>query len=253
MGIRRAFGVPGDFNLEFLDNFESTASQEMELSAENLRKLEGKPEKMEFVNCCNELNASYAADGYARISPAKIGCMITTFGVGELSAINGIAGAYSERLPIVHIVGCPSTKLSKAKALLHHTLGDGSEHTQDDFDRLLIPTISQISTPIAKLPKDSLQPKRYWRTSLPLLQKSIEFSVPPSPPANPSTLLFQPTSSSSPSTPHHSRNRYCRLRKPRSKEFSITTRIPMLSKKLKRPPIRAIKARRCYCSFEMRF
>ena len=31
--------------------------------------------------------------------------MVTTYGVGELSALNGIAGAYAETLPIIHIVG----------------------------------------------------------------------------------------------------------------------------------------------------
>ena len=40
----------------------------------------------------NELNASYAADGYARIKQDSIGVIVTTFGVGELSAVNGIAG-----------------------------------------------------------------------------------------------------------------------------------------------------------------
>ena len=36
----------------------------------------------------------HAADGYARIK--GIAALITTFGVGELSAINGIAGSYAE-------------------------------------------------------------------------------------------------------------------------------------------------------------
>ena len=40
----------------------------------------------------NELNASYAADGYARVKEGSIGVLLTTFGVGELSAVNGIAG-----------------------------------------------------------------------------------------------------------------------------------------------------------------
>lgn len=35
----------------------------------------------------NELNAAYAADGYARIN--GIAAICTTFGVGELSALNG--------------------------------------------------------------------------------------------------------------------------------------------------------------------
>ena len=40
----------------------------------------------------NELNAAYAADGYARVKERSLGVIITTFGVGELSAMNGIAG-----------------------------------------------------------------------------------------------------------------------------------------------------------------
>lgn len=67
--------------------------------------------------------AGYAADGYARVK--GIAALVTTFGVGELSAVNAIAGAYSEYVPIVHIVGYPSTSSQKNGALLHHTLGNG--------------------------------------------------------------------------------------------------------------------------------
>nr|GAT52511.1 pyruvate decarboxylase [Mycena chlorophos] len=48
-----------------------------------------------------------------------------SFGVGELSAMNGIAGAFSEMVPVLHIVGVPSTAQQQAKMLLHHTLGNG--------------------------------------------------------------------------------------------------------------------------------
>jgi pyruvate decarboxylase len=78
---------------------------------------------LKWVGSVNELNAAYAADGYARVK--GIGAMVTTFGVGELSAINGIAGAYSEQIPVVHIVGCPSTLSQRNGMLLHHTLGNG--------------------------------------------------------------------------------------------------------------------------------
>lgn len=80
--------------------------------------------ELTWGNNANELNASYAADGYARIRGA--GAVVTTFGVGELSAVNGIAGSYSEMLPVIHIVGTPSTKSQAAGAMLHHTLGDGN-------------------------------------------------------------------------------------------------------------------------------
>lgn len=54
-----------------------------------------------------------------------IGALITTFGVGELSAINAVAGAYSEFVPLIHVVGQPNTRSQRDGKLLHHTLGNG--------------------------------------------------------------------------------------------------------------------------------
>ena len=51
------------------------------------------------------LNAGHAADGYARMR--GIGALCSTFGVGELSAINAVAGSYAEHLPVVHPAGAP--------------------------------------------------------------------------------------------------------------------------------------------------
>ncbi|KAI9276262.1 pyruvate decarboxylase PdcB [Sporodiniella umbellata] len=99
------FGVPGDFNMPLLDFIEDDS-------------------ELTWGNNANELNASYAADGYARIRGA--GALVTTFGVGELSAVNGVAGSYAEMLPVIHIVGTPSTKSQAAGAMLHHSLGDGN-------------------------------------------------------------------------------------------------------------------------------
>ncbi|GAA98499.1 uncharacterized protein L969DRAFT_76081 [Mixia osmundae IAM 14324] len=106
LGCRQVLSVPGDFTLAFLDYVVDPSSG------------------LEYVGCANELNAAYAADGYARVKQG-LAALVTTFGVGELSALNGIAGSYSEHLPVLHIVGAPSTKLQGNHALLHHTLGDG--------------------------------------------------------------------------------------------------------------------------------
>ncbi|OJK01868.1 hypothetical protein ASPACDRAFT_25312 [Aspergillus aculeatus ATCC 16872] len=103
LGVKSIFGVPGDYNLRLLDYVE--------------------PSGLHWVGTCNELNAAYAADGYARL--AGLSAMITTFGVGELSAINGIAGAYAERAPVVHIVGTPPRPSQESRALVHHTFADG--------------------------------------------------------------------------------------------------------------------------------
>ncbi|PYI28979.1 thiamine pyrophosphate enzyme [Aspergillus indologenus CBS 114.80] len=81
------------------------------------------PTGLRWVGNANELNAGYAADGYARIK--GVGALITTFGVGELSAINAIAGAFAERAAVVHIVGTPSRETQDQRQLVHHTFNDG--------------------------------------------------------------------------------------------------------------------------------
>lgn len=103
LGVESVHGVPGDFNLTMLDHVE--------------------PAGLNWVGNANELNAAYAADGYSRIM--GLGAIVTTFGVGELSAINAIAGAYAELAPVVHIVGTPARQTQEARTLMHHTLNDG--------------------------------------------------------------------------------------------------------------------------------
>jgi indolepyruvate decarboxylase len=104
IGIEDIFGVPGDFAFPVNDAVVNDPG-------------------INWIGCCNELNAGYAADGYARIR--GIGAVSTTYGVGELSAINAIAGACAERLPVFHLVGMPSTPTQERRALVHHTLGNG--------------------------------------------------------------------------------------------------------------------------------
>lgn len=104
LNIKEIFGVPGDYNLIFLDQIVNSKS-------------------LQWIGNCNELNAAYAADGYARVNGAA--AIVTTFGVGELSAINGIAGSYAEYLPVVNIVGAPATTTQKQSAIMHHTFGTG--------------------------------------------------------------------------------------------------------------------------------
>lgn len=103
-GATEVFGVPGDFNLPFLDNI---------LAHDRLR----------WVGNTNELNAGYCADAYARVR--GFAAMVTTFGVGELSAINAVAGAYAEYAPVLHIVGAPARATQASGRKVHHTLGDG--------------------------------------------------------------------------------------------------------------------------------
>ena len=103
-GISHCFGVAGDYLFPICDAVDSSA-------------------KVKWIGCSNELNASYAADGYARIRGAAM--LATTYGVGELSAINGVMGAKAERSLVFHVVGMPSYQHQRVNKIAHHTLGDG--------------------------------------------------------------------------------------------------------------------------------
>ena len=104
-GATEIFGVPGDYNLAYLDNIIDS-------------------DKLRWVGNTNELNAGYAADGYAR--ERGFAALVTTFGVGELSAINATAGSFAEYAPVLQIVGTPTMEQQHAKRRLHHSLGDGT-------------------------------------------------------------------------------------------------------------------------------
>lgn len=163
LGIRHMFGVPGDYNLAFLDNV---------IDHENI----------EWVGNRNELNAAYAADGYARLN--GIAALATTYGVGELSAINGIAGSYAEHVPVVKITGAPTTKVMDNGLYVHHTLGDGKfdhfsrmfqevtvaqtlllqENAAQEIDRVLLACLTEkrpvhITLPIDVYDKPANKPK----------------------------------------------------------------------------------------------
>lgn len=155
-GIAHLFGVPGDYNLQFLDHVISHTS-------------------LTWVGCANELNAAYAADGYARCKGGA--ALLTTFGVGELSAINGIAGSYAEYLPVIHIIGAPCLAAQQRGELMHHTLGDGDfqhfarmarevtvaqasltpENACYEIDRVLRESLSQRRPGYLLLPSDVAQ------------------------------------------------------------------------------------------------
>lgn len=103
VGIHHYFAIPGDYNLALLDRI---------LDNPNLN----------MISCCNELNAGYAADGYARAHGAA--AMVVTYSVGGLSAINAVAGQYAEDLPVIVISGGVNTLSEPENKILHHTLGE---------------------------------------------------------------------------------------------------------------------------------
>ncbi|GGN97907.1 alpha-keto acid decarboxylase family protein [Saccharibacillus kuerlensis] len=163
-GVTEVFGVPGDYNFTLFDT---------------LQQCEG----IKAVPTRNELNGGYAADGYARVK--GLAALITTFGVGELSAANAIAGAYSENIPIIHIVGSPKSEKQKQHKFMHHTLMDGD---YDAFRRVFEPisAYTAVLTPsnaMAEIPKAISIAKRtkkpvYLSVALDLVQQPLSTKVP---------------------------------------------------------------------------
>jgi indolepyruvate decarboxylase len=126
-GIRHAFGVPGDYNLELLQQMEDSGT-------------------LEWVGACNELNASYAADGYARLN--GLAALVVTNAVGALSAINGIGGSYAEHVPVICVCGSIPMRSMQRGLGMHHTMADGT------WDRF-ITAYAQVTTAQARLTPDN--------------------------------------------------------------------------------------------------
>ncbi len=102
IGIKHLFGVPGDYSLDFLDEVMESPIQ--------------------WVGNCNELNAGYAADGYARLNGA--GAAVVTYGVGGLSIINAVAGAFAEQVPVIIINAAPPARRRESGAMVHHLVSN---------------------------------------------------------------------------------------------------------------------------------
>ncbi|QDT95434.1 thiamine pyrophosphate-binding protein [Gimesia aquarii] len=117
IGLQHYFAVPGDYNLVLLDKL-----------------LENK--NMQMISCCNELNAGYAADGYARATGGA-SAVFVTYSVGGLSLLNAIAGAYAEDLPVIAVSGGPNTNSESEFEMLHHTLGTlDYDYQRDIFSKV---------------------------------------------------------------------------------------------------------------------
>src|SRR5262249_37634827 len=125
IGVDDIFGVAGDYAFPVNDAIVEDPA-------------------INWIGCCNELNAAYAADGYARMR--GVGAVCTTYAVGELAAMSAIGGSYAENLAVFHLVGAPNLPTQEGRALVHHTLGDGDF---DAFRKMAEPIVcaSAIMTP----------------------------------------------------------------------------------------------------------
>ena len=98
LNVEHVFQIPGDYVAHFTQALE-------DFKKEGLGNVTA-------IGTANELEAAYAADSYARIR--GLGAVSLQFGVSTFSALNGIAGAYVERAPIVVISAAPSWKTARS-------------------------------------------------------------------------------------------------------------------------------------------
>lgn len=103
LGLEHLFSIAGDYSIEWVTNYVE-------------------PSAIQVIEEVNELNAGYAADGYARLK--GIGALCVTYSAGALCAVNAVAGAYVENVPVVLINGAPSV----AKTLTYEQTGFSAHH-----------------------------------------------------------------------------------------------------------------------------
>jgi TPP-dependent 2-oxoacid decarboxylase len=99
-GVRRAYGVPGDYVLGLFDRLEHSP--------------------IRVICTAGEEGAGFAADAHGRLG--GLGVAVVTYGVGALKLLNPVAGAYAERSPLLVISGAPGVREADQHALLHHSI-----------------------------------------------------------------------------------------------------------------------------------
>jgi indolepyruvate decarboxylase len=102
LGIRRVYGIPGDFVIKFF------------------KLLEDDPD-VELCTFCHEQAVGFAAIADARAS-RKPAVAVVTYGPGILNTINAVACAYAEKTPLIIIAGGPPLNAQSKDFFLHHTV-----------------------------------------------------------------------------------------------------------------------------------
>lgn len=117
-GVKHIFGVPGDYVLRFYDQLIHSP--------------------IKHIGTTREDTAAFAADGYARCQ--GMGALAVTYGVGALSVVNAVAGAYAESSPVVVISGAPGVKEQRSDPLIHHRFGPFN-FQKEIFERITCATV----------------------------------------------------------------------------------------------------------------
>jgi indolepyruvate decarboxylase len=123
LGLEHLFSIAGDYSIEWLNKYIT-------------------PSSITIIEEVNEVNAGYAADGYARLK--GIGALCVTYSAGALCAVNAVAGAYVEKVPLVLINGTPSIKktitFEQTGFSAHHFIS-GRETDLQSFEHITVAAI----------------------------------------------------------------------------------------------------------------
>ncbi|MFF3912090.1 alpha-keto acid decarboxylase family protein [Streptomyces sp. NPDC001852] len=123
LGLEHLFAIAGDYSIDWLNRYVT-------------------PSSIEIIEEVNEVNAGYAADGYARLK--GIGALCVTYSAGALCAVNAVAGAYVEKVPLVLINGTPSIKktitFEQTGFSAHHFIS-GRETDMQSFEHITAATV----------------------------------------------------------------------------------------------------------------
>jgi indolepyruvate decarboxylase len=122
-GVRKVFGIPGDFSVHFLEILEKTPG-------------------LDLVTLSHEPGVGFAADGAAR-STHTLGVCSVTYGVGALNTVNPVACAYAEKSPVLLISGSPGLAERAPGVHVHHQTRSYDSH------RTIYREITQYSAVLA--------------------------------------------------------------------------------------------------------
>jgi len=107
LNVTEVFQIPGDYVKHFtqaLEDFDGVTA----------------------IGCINELDAGYAADAYGRTR--GLAAVSLQYGVSTFIALNGVAGSYVERSPVVVISATPGADARRITkmydVLYHHSTGN---------------------------------------------------------------------------------------------------------------------------------
>lgn len=133
LGVDHLFSIAGDYAIDWLNTYVASSG-------------------IEIIEEVNEVNAGYAADGYARLK--GIGALCVTYSAGALCTVNALAGAYAEKVPIVLVNGTPSIKktiiFEQTGFIAHHFIA-GRETDLQSFEHITAAAVRVDNPDLAPL------------------------------------------------------------------------------------------------------